>query len=40
MFNFGTYHADTITLTRMWGSVVIFRSQKGSASKKVWETLY
>jgi hypothetical protein len=27
------------TWARMWGSVVIFRSQKGFASKKVWETV-
>jgi hypothetical protein len=29
----------TFTWVRMWGSVVIFRSQKRSTIKKVWETL-
>jgi hypothetical protein len=35
------YHLDTMfTSARMWESVVIFRSQKGFASKKraSWET--
>jgi hypothetical protein len=31
-----SYH---LGIARMWGSVIIFRSQKESASKKVWETL-
>jgi len=36
----GTYHPDTLfTLARMWGSIVVFGSQKGPGSKKVWETL-
>ena len=35
-----TFHPHTIfTWARMWGSAVIFRSQKGSACKNVWETL-
>jgi len=34
------YHRDTIfAWARIWGSVVIFRSQKEPARKKVWETL-
>jgi hypothetical protein len=33
-------HPDTLfAWAKRWGSVVIFRSQKGSASKKVWVTL-
>jgi len=33
-FILSTYHRDTIfTWTSIWGSVVIFRSQNGSASK-------
>jgi len=35
-----TYQLDTVfTWTKMWGYVVIFWRQKGSASKKIWETL-
>jgi len=35
-----TYHPDiTFTSARMLRSVVIFRTQKGSASRKVWETM-
>jgi len=30
---------SVFTWTRMWGSIVIFRSQKDSASKTVWEPL-
>jgi len=31
-----TYHPDTVfTSARMWGSVVIFRSQKEPTSRKV-----
>jgi len=33
-----TRHSGTLYV-RQQGSVVIFRSQKGPASKKVWETL-
>jgi len=36
---FGTCHLDTVfTWARMWGSLVIFRNQKGSASNEIWET--
>jgi hypothetical protein len=40
-FNFGYPSSGhcIFTWARMW-SVFIFRSHKGSASKKVWETLY
>jgi len=35
-----TYHPDSVfNWSRMWGSMVISRSQKRSASKKVWEAL-
>jgi hypothetical protein len=37
---FYTYHPNTVfTRARMWGSVAGFLSQKGFASKNVWETL-
>jgi hypothetical protein len=40
-FNFGylSYGESIFTWASMWGSVVIFRSQKGTASKNVWATL-
>ena len=41
IFNFGylSFIHLKFTWARIWGSVVIFRSQKGSVSRKVWETL-
>jgi len=41
IFNFVYMSSEQCIFTwaRMWGSVVIFRSKKGSASKNVWETL-
>ena len=38
LFMLDTRHSGTLYV-RQQGSVVIFRSQKGPASKKVWETL-
>jgi len=41
ILNFGyiTTRYYTFTSARMWGTVVIFRSQEGSESKTVWETI-
>jgi len=34
------YLPETVfTWARIWGSVVIFRSQKGSANKRIWKAM-